>query len=435
MPSRLLADATEQGLVRFDAAGQIEPGLAERWIVIDEGRSYIFRLRQAQWANGAKVTADQVAAALRRRLGARGNPLRPFLSAVDEIVAMTPQVLEVRLSRQRPDLLKLFAQPEMAVFRTGRGGTGPMRIVATMPHPLLRPALDPARADPEDPREPQPEEDVRLIGERAAVAIARYAERRSDLVSGGTFAAWPLLATVRVPPADVRVDPAVGLFGLAVVSRAGFLADAANRAAVSQAIDRAAATATVAPAWEPVDRLLPDRLDSAAPPAAPAYAALPLEERRAIARARVAEAETGGEPVRLRVALPRGPGATLLFGQIAASLIAIGIEPERVGWDEPADLRLIDEVAPYDSGRWYLATACRPCSPEAQAALAAARDAPTMAVRAQEIARADRLLTDDMAFIPIARPLRWSLVAPRLGQWQPNTRAWHPLNRLRREPN
>lgn len=435
LPSRLLADATEQGLVRFDATGQIEPGLAERWIVIDEGRSYIFRLRQAQWADGARVTADQVASALRRRLNVRGNPLRPFLTAVDEVVAMTPQVLEVRLSRQRPDLLKLFAQPEMAVFRVGRGGTGPMRIVATAPYPLLRPALDPARADPEDPREPQPEEDVRLIGERAAVAIARYVRRRADLVSGGNFAAWPLLATVRVPPADVRVDPAVGLFGLAVVNREGFLSNPANRAAISQAIDRIAATAAVAPAWEPIERLLPDQLDSAEPPAAPAYAALPLEERRAVARARVAEAEAAGDPVRVRVALPQGPGATLLYGQIAASLIIIGIEPERVDWDDPADLRLIDEVAPYDSGRWYLATACRPCSPQAQGALVAARDAPTMNMRAQEIARADRLLTDDAAFVPLARPFRWSLVAPRLRQWQPNARAWHPLNRLRPEPN
>ncbi|MEX6775113.1 hypothetical protein AB2C94_33730, partial [Pseudomonas aeruginosa] len=45
-PARLLMDSTAQGLVRFDAAGQIEPGIAERWIVIDGGMSYIFRLRE-----------------------------------------------------------------------------------------------------------------------------------------------------------------------------------------------------------------------------------------------------------------------------------------------------------------------------------------------------------------------------------------------------
>jgi oligopeptide transport system substrate-binding protein len=51
------------------------------------------------------------------------------------------------------------------------------------------------------------------------------------------------------------------------------------------------------------------------------------------------------------------------------------------------------------------------------------------------IAAADKAMNEDVAFIPLARPLRWSLVATRLGQWQPNTRAWHPLNRLRADTN
>ena len=431
LPVRLLADATEQGLVRFDAAGRIEPGLAERWIVIDEGTSYIFRLRPARWPDGTAVTARQVAAALTRRLTARANPLRPFLTAVDEVVAMTPQVLEVRLDRQRPDLLKLFAQPEMAVARARVGGTGPMRPVADRPHPLLRPVVDPARADPDDPRRSRPEEDVRLIAERGALAVARFANRRADLVTGGTFAGWPLLARANVTPADIRIDPAVGLFGLAVVSREGFLADPANRAAISQALDRAAITTALTPGWEATDRIVPEILDSAAPPAVPGWTLLTLEQRRAAARERVAEA---AEPVRLRIALPDGPGATILYGRIAASLITVGIEPERVGWAAPAELRLVDEIAPYDSARWYLARACRPCGPEASAALLAARDAPDMAARGRAIAAADRLLDADVPFIPIARPLRWSLVSRRLGEWRPNARAWHPLNRLRAAP-
>ena len=137
--------------------------------------------------------------------------------------------------------------------------------------------------------------------------------------------------------------------------------------------------------------------------------------------------------MRLRIALPSGPGATLAWGQIAASLIAIGITPERVAIGAPADLRLIDAVAPYDSARWYLATACIDCGEAAQAALESARVAPTPTARAAAIAEADRALAADVAFIPIARPLRWSLVAQRLAQWQPNARAWHPLNHLRND--
>ncbi|MEG3082911.1 ABC transporter substrate-binding protein [Sphingomonas sp. PB2P12] len=430
-PARLLMDSTAQGLVRFDATGQIEPGIAERWIVIDGGMSYIFRLREVKWSDGTPVTAAQVVAMLERqfRSGSR-NPLAPFMTAIDEIVVMTPQVIEVRLSRPRPDLLKLFAQPELALLRLRPpGGTGPFHIAQAGTAPLLRPAFDPGAADPDDQHDVIAEEDVRLIGERASRAIARFANRDSDLVSGGSFVDWPLLATTDIAPANVRVDPAVGLFGLAIVRRDGFLADAGNRAAISEAIDRTALTAAIAPSWDPADRILPDILDSASLPQVPSWTLLTQDERRAAARQRVA-AWTGG-PIGLRIALPEGPGATVLYAHVAASLIAIGITPSRVAMDADADLMLVDAVAPYDSARWYLASACVVCGDAAQAAVEAAREAPTLAERSARIALADAAMNEDVAFIPLARPLRWSLVSARLAQWQPNPRAWHPLNRLR----
>lgn len=432
-PSRLLADAVAQGLVRFDAAGQIEPGLAERWIVIDGGASYIFRLRDARWADGAPVTAEQVVARLKRQIapGSR-NPLAAFLTAIDEIVAMTPQVIEVRLSRPRPDLLKLFAQPELAIIRLTRpAGSGPFQPASGGTGLLLRPVPDPTRVDPDNAPTPSPAQEVRLTGESAGMAVARFAAGTADLVAGGTFADWPLAQAARAPTAQLRVDPAAGLFGLSVVSRTGFLSDAANRAAVAEAIDGGAATFAVAPAWAADERLLPEQLDSAAPPQLVAWSGLSLDQRRAAARRRVAGY---GEPVRLRVALPAGSGATRLWGQVARALLLVGITAERVALNAPAELRLLDAVAPYDSARWYLATACQPCGYEAHAQLEAAREALTLADRAQRIAAADAALAADVAYIPLARPLRWSLVSPRLRAWQPNARAWHPLNRLRNDP-
>lgn len=430
-PDRLLTGATAQGLVRFDAAGQIEPGLAERWIVIDDGTTFIFRLREANWADGAPVTAEDVVAILRRQIapGSR-NPLTPFLTAIDTIVVMTPQVIEVQLKRPRPDLLKLFAQPELAILRLRpAGGSGPMRVQTPGPAPLLRPLPDPTRTDPDDPPRRRPEDDVRLIGERAARAIIRFAAHRSDLVEGGSFADWPLVARGNVPPATIRLDPAAGLFGLAVTSRDGFLADVANRAAVAGAIDTAAATDAVMSGWSVTAQILPEQLDAAAAPVAAPWADQPLADRIGAARARVASWPGGA--IALRVAMPAGPGANLLFGSIAASLRRIGIAALRVPAQAAADLRLVDAVAPYDSARWYLATACQPCSAPVQARLEAARDAPTPVDRAQRLTEADAALAQDAAFVPIARPLRWSLVAPRLRQWQGNARAWHPLNRLR----
>ncbi|WP_425229393.1 ABC transporter substrate-binding protein [Sphingomonas sp.] len=431
LPSTLLIDSVAQGLVRFDAAGQIEPGLAERWAVTDGGRDYIFRLREAHWSDGSAVTAEQVVDRLTHQLAPTSrNPLKPFLTAIEEIVVMTPQVVEVRLGRPRPDLLKLFAQPELAIIRRTRpAGTGPLQIVAGGASPLLRQLPDPDA--PDDAPSPERLGEVSLTGEGAARSVARFVAGGADLVAGGSFADWPLVQAAGVSAVAVRIDPAAGLFGLAIVAREGFLADPANRAAVAQAIDRAAAMGAVANGWAADARLLPDRLDSAAPPQIAAWEGMTADQRRGAARAQVRAWQT---PVTLRIALPDGPGATRLWGAIAADLLAVGITPVRTTATAPADLRLVDVVAPYDSARWYLATACQPCSEQAQAALEAARQAPTLAERAQHIAEADAALATDVAFIPLARPWRWALVGPRVQLWQPNTRAWHPLNRLLPDP-
>ncbi|CAN5365513.1 hypothetical protein BH09PSE4_BH09PSE4_09250 [soil metagenome] len=437
-PERMLIGATAQGLVRFDANGQIEPGLAERWIVIDGGTSYIFRLRDAEWSDGAPVTAGQVVAALRGAIATRSrNGLAPYLTAVDEIVEMTPEVIEVRLGRPRPDLLKLFAQPEMAIF-AGKPlrGSGPFRIVTsgrdTM---LLRPAVDPGPDPDGDRPKPSPEADVRLIGERAARAVARFVARDSDMVAGGTFDDWPIVAAAGLAPLNIRVEPAAGLFGLAIVSREGLLATAAARGAIAAAIDRTAIVGAFAPGWIEAEAILPEQLDSAAPPAPPIWSTLALARRRAAARTSIAawRGANPGSPARLQIALPRGSGSRILFAYLSNALASVGIEAVRVGVDSDADLRLVDAVAPYDSARWYLNTACAMCGDEAKAALEAARTAPTLAERSARIAEADAALAKDVAFVPIARPLRWSLVALRLAEWQGNPRAWHPLNHLRSE--
>ena len=39
--------ATHAGLVALNEAGEVVPALADRWIVTDDGRSFIFRLREA----------------------------------------------------------------------------------------------------------------------------------------------------------------------------------------------------------------------------------------------------------------------------------------------------------------------------------------------------------------------------------------------------
>jgi len=306
----------------------------------------------------------------------------------------------------------------------GPQGSGPMRRLAGEGVRLRVPVDVDAPA-------PVPADELRLYGRRAALAVARFVAKRNDLVLGGDFADWPLVAAAGPRPADIRVDPARGLFGFAIVGRNGFLAAPLGRAAVAMAIQTANLPAAIDAGWAAADTTLPEAFDSGSQPALPPWRNLTEEQRWQTARAQVA---AWRQPVTVRVALPGGAGATLLWGRIAAGLARIGIRGERVATDAPADLVLVDRVAPYDSARWYLATACRGCSMEAMTLIAAARDATTLPERAQRLAAADAALAADVAFVPVARPWRWSLVAPRLRGFQTNPRAVHPLNHLRGDP-
>src|SRR3546814_19701836 len=105
-------------------------------------RSYIFRVREAKWSNGDKVTAEAVAAILRSYLGRRSkNVLKDDFPEVETIKAMTDTVIEIRLSVPQPDLLELLAQPAMAIVNRGMGW-GPMRPKKQGRAMLLTPVPD-----------------------------------------------------------------------------------------------------------------------------------------------------------------------------------------------------------------------------------------------------------------------------------------------------
>src|SRR3990167_4428434 len=118
--------ATASGLVALDAKGEITPGLADRWIVTDDGRSYIFRLRGGTWPDGAELTGESARDSLRRAIRQlRGTSLGLDLAPVDEVRAMAGRVVEIRLGTPMPDFLRLLAQPELALVHGGFQ-SGPM---------------------------------------------------------------------------------------------------------------------------------------------------------------------------------------------------------------------------------------------------------------------------------------------------------------------
>ena len=427
---RVLLGAVAETLVTYDENGQITPALAQRWVVTSDGLSEIFRLRRAIWPNGKEVTSDEIARRARAIIAPNSrNPLRDAFDSIEEINPTTPDVIEFRLTTPRPPLLELLAQPEASILSRAMLTSGPYQLASRSGAAAT---LTP-RAKPADGEAPLPT--IRLTGERAAKAIVRFTEGESALVLGGTYRDWPMIGIAQPQKRAVRLDPAEGLFGLSFHKTDGFLADPLNRQVLGMAVNRDAILAAFdAPGWLGVLTVLPRRYRSAADPAYPPWAVYDLTGRIAEARRRV-EAWQGMRPgpLRIRIYLPEGPGSTLLYGRLAADWRQIGIEAVRSG-EREADLHLVDLVAPAGSALWYLTTLACPspdaCSEETVAALDRARDAQSLLERGIQLATADRALAASGLYIPIARPLRWSLVSPRLTLFKENARAWHPLTAL-----
>lgn len=440
-----LLDASSQGLVSYDGEAQIDVGLAERWTVTADGRSYIFRIREAKWTNGRKVTAGDVAAILRSYLGPGSrHPLRDDFPEVETIRAMTDTVIEIRLSVAQPGMLELLAQPSMAIVNRGLGW-GPMRAKRVDKAMLLTPVADPLAEDPEaaEAAAADPAASIELVGTSAPKALARFKNGYADGVIGGRFSTLPYFAASNIGRSRLVVDPVPGLFGLSFTSSEGLLGVQANREALSRAIRRQRLVdAFGLQEWEPQVTLRPDLYtrDVGPTPLLPAWADFDEQSRFLQAKRTIDAWRAGGREIApLRIAVPDSPGGRILFAYVAADLARLGVPSRRVGLAARADLKLIDEVMPNDDALWGLRRlSCRAdtiCHRDAQEKIDEAGAATSAAERLRLIGEAETLLAGYSPFIPIATPLRWSVASQRLTGLRANGRGQHPLNHMIALPN
>jgi oligopeptide transport system substrate-binding protein len=430
-PDAVLLASVGQGLIRFDAAGNIVGGLAERWNVSDDGLSYIFRIAATSGPAGRKFTAQQVARILKRSLSASSaNPLKDTLGAVDDIVAMTDRVIEIRLKAPRPNLLALLAQPEFAIVREG-AGTGPFQVAASHTAPgELRLTRNINSPDDETNRK----ENILLAGAAARQAVSAFANGDADLVLGGSSADLPYALGTKLPRGSLRFDPASGLFGLLPVRQGGVLDDVEVRRLLSQAIDRDALTSALkVPGLVARATMLEPALEGVPDPVQPAWMATPIADRRGTL---VAQAKRlfGNEKPILRLFLPQGPGSDILFNRLALDWGVIGLTVERAKSVSTADLKLVDSVAPSNSPAWFLRQfRCQfvpVCDTQADELLDAARDTLVAAQRGALLTQAAARIDDAQIFLPLAAPVRWSLVSSQFPGFVGNRYARHTLTDL-----
>jgi ABC-type transport system substrate-binding protein len=426
--------ATASGLVALDAKGEITPVLADRWIVTDDGRSYIFRLRGGTWPDGAELTGESARDSLRRAIRQlRGTSLGLDLAPVDEVRAMAGRVVEIRLGTPMPDFLRLLAQPELALVHGGFQ-SGPMVSERNGDEADLTFRPPEMRGLPQEEGWRDHVRPVRLRAMDGKAALEAFDQGEVDVVLGGTVDHWPLADPGPLSRGTLRLDNAIGLFGVQIMRDRGFLARNENREALAMGIDRAALLALFnIGGWVPTNRLIPSPITGGEAPER--WNGIAFERLRAEAADRVAVWRTtlgNGEAPKLTIAMGGEPGLAILFNALAGQLGQIGVTLERVEPGKAADLALVDRIARYPAPRWFLnqfnCTLRRGlCSSEADAELRQSLAATDTQAQTDALARAEAMLSAANVYIPLAAPLRWSLVRGNVDGYAANPWAFHPL--------
>ena len=432
--------AIKSGLVALDQNGDVVPALADRWNVTAEGSIFVFRLRDGTWPDGRELTSESVRTALQQAIrDLRGTSLGIDLSPIDDVRAMAGRVIEIRLASPLPDLLQLLAQPELALTR-GEGDTGNMLLEREEGAALLSMKPPPERGLPEEEGWQRYTRSIGLQALDAQAAVSVFDEGEVDVVLGGRLASLPLADTGPLSRGTVRLDPAIGLFGLHVLRDRGILARSGTREALAMAIDRSELAAIFnVGGWVPTTRVVAPGLSEDAGLVGERWADLGIDGRRSLAASRIAawrSSDGGDDPalgLTLSMSIGNEPGHALLFDELSRQWASIGVALVRAGEGEAADLALVDRVARYGSPIWFLnqfncLLERGICSEEADVLAAQVLDEVEPAIRARLIGEAEAALTNENVYIPFGSPLRWSLVRGGVEGFSGNRWGFHPLS-------
>jgi len=273
---------TREGLLTFDAAGELVGGVAESWQAEDGGRSYRFRLRaDARWSDGEPLVAEDFVRAWRAAVApgslARTAALLGQVRNAEAIMAGQAEAaslgitaesaheLRVDLASPAPWWLEILAHPVSYPQPTGGSGgardgpsNGAYLLVESVPHSRILLERNSAYHDAGAVAVKQVEY---LPIEDPGTELARYRAGELDI-------------TETIPPGryewlrqnlggELRISPYLGSFWLGVNLKREPLGGSADlRRALSLAIDRETLVRVVLGAGEmPAWGVVPPGLD------------------------------------------------------------------------------------------------------------------------------------------------------------------------------
>jgi oligopeptide transport system substrate-binding protein len=253
-----------EGLVTEDSAGRLIPGIAERWEVSADGRTWTFHLREdLRWSNGEPLDAPQVVASFRRAFAPK--TAAPFAELFDAL----SNAQAVQAGKLAPEALGVAApDARRVVFTLNRSAALPALLTLPIAFPVYLPAVERFGAQHTRPGRLIGNGAYRLLAwtpqanltlernprfhDAANVSIQRVRFQVTEDASAELqrFAAGDLHFTETVPPQpldvlrkrfgdQLRISPYLGAFWLGMnLGKPPFRNDHALREALSLAVDR-----------------------------------------------------------------------------------------------------------------------------------------------------------------------------------------------------
>lgn len=454
------------GLTTLDATAKAVPGMAERWEISRGGLTWTFHLRQAQWSDGAPVTAGDFVFAFRRlvdpathsryaaNLWVLKNAAAVSAGALPPTAlgaaAPKPDTVVLTLANPAPYLPEVLGHitaspvPAHLLARMGANwarpgayvGNGPYLLKEWRPHDHITLVRNPRFAGTTafDTVTYYPTTD-------SAAAVKRFRAHELDLQSpvAATEIAW-LRANM---PGALKVTPSLAISYVALNMER--LKDARVRRALNLAIDREAITQKILKLGEPAAYgIVPPGTANYPGAVAFDFRGQPFAARLAQAQALMRQAGYGpANRLTLTYATTTSPDNRRLAAVLQAMLSQIYVTLTIRAADVPNHFRSL-RARDYDLGiaNWYAdfndasnfldllrSGAGNNYVGYRNAAfdrlMTQAATEPDAAQRGGLLARAEKTALADYPWIPLRFPAQTDLVAPQIKGWIANPRDLH----------
>ncbi len=456
------------GLLTENAAGDAIPGMAESYEVSEDGLTWTFHLREAEWSDGEPVTAHDFEFAFQRILNPRtlaqyASLLYPVRNAravhagdmeLSELGAraLDDRTFVIELEFPVPYLRGLlthyttFPVPRHVVQRYGDAWVQPQNIQTNGAYRLVawraNNYVHLTRNERFWDNENVCIDDVYFYPTvDNAAAERRVRNGELDLITDFAGQSLPFLR--QQVPDHVRVHPYLSIIYFSFNTTLEKFSDPRVRNALGMAIDREFIAENILRAGEvPAHSFVPPAVGNYPGTARISWFGAPVEERRRLARELLEEAGYGPDnPLRFSYAFratsdnPRIAPVVQQDWQLIADWVRvdIGVVETQIHYENlrAGDFQVGDGgwIADYNDAYNFLYLAdsrsgpmnySRWASPEYDALLDRANETLDLEERGRILAEAEQIMLDDMPYIPIVYYVNKSLVNPRITGWEDN---------------